>query len=155
MRSPDPEIFVKDLFEALRVFPIRRLSLSKTKSYLPTVPAAQSRKRPAEVPLQVYSNKQPRQQYNSYPVQSSPPTPTSWPGISGHHPVPWPGQGPPPPGWNAVPPNMIAMVPVNVPMPALPQRIRPQRRKGTCFDYMERGICLRGAAVYLSVESLI
>jgi hypothetical protein len=82
----------------------------------------------------------PAQQYAYAPLPLGPPQ--QWPGVPPSRFVPWPGQGPPPPGWNAVSPVVTA--PVQWPTPV---RSKPPRIKGTCFDYVEKGVCLRGAAV--------
>jgi hypothetical protein len=120
------------------------------------------RKRSLETALQSppvqYPNKYPRQTYpqtySSYPVPPQPQV-QQWPGIPPSRIAPWPGQGPPPPGWNSgpvsvpVPPQWSTPPP---PFPTLPPRPKTTRIKGTCYDYLEKGICLRGAAVLLQLE---
>lgn len=81
----------------------------------------------------------PPQQYAYNAQQWPPPVP------QGRGVAPWSGQGHPPQRW-APPIPMQAMMPVpGWPGPAAPM-VRG-RVKGTCFDYLEKGICLRGVAV--------
>jgi len=116
--------------------------------------------RPAYSPPQV---QQPNQQttslqQTSYIPNVITPNPTQgWPGFPTGAFAPWPGQGPPPPGWNSnlhltMPPPFPIAVPVPVPSPSQwpvspPQQRRANRVKGVCFDYVEKGVCLRGATV--------
>lgn len=92
-------------------------------------------------PIPQYPNKVQRQyplvptQYGYSPLPVI--QPQQWPGVPPSRFVPWPGQGPPPPGWNIGIPPLQQYTP---PRPKLP------RIKGTCFDYVEKGVCLRGAA---------
>jgi hypothetical protein len=97
----------------------------QTKSYL----RRESRKRSLDNIQPAFPNKFPRQTY----------TQTNWqtPAIPPRY-APWPGQGPPPPGWN---------LGTQFPVSYSPPRPKMPRIKGTCFDFLEKGVCLRGAAV--------
>lgn len=108
-------------------------------------------------PTVQYANKYPRQTYSqTYSSYPAPPQPQlqQWPGIPPSRIAPWPGQGPPPPGWNAslVPVAIPPQWPTPPPLPPHPPRPKIPRIKGTCFDYLEKGICLRGAAVLFPLE---
>ena len=119
----------------------------------------------SQSPVVQYPNKHPRQTYpqtyQSYPAQPPPlpPQVQQWPGIPPSRVAPWPGQGPPPPGWNSAPVPVSVPAPVTrqpqwstpPPLPPLPSRPKISRIKGTCYDYLEKGICLRGATVLLTI----
>jgi hypothetical protein len=110
----------------------------------------------SQSPSGQYPNKYPRPAYSTpygYPVVPPASQPVQqWPGIPPSRVAPWPGQGPPPPGWNSTPPIPVVPVPLpqqwpSIPQPPVPPRPKIPRIKGTCFDFLEKGVCLRGAAV--------